>query len=60
MRYCQVVSFLPASYATDDVIADVETEVTNFKQLKSVSAVRYSEMLSEKALRYVRSSISHG
>lgn len=30
--YCQLVKYLLATYATEDLIADIEVEITNFKQ----------------------------
>lgn len=36
---------------TDEVIVYDEEEITNFKQSKRMSPVRYSELLQEKALR---------
>lgn len=46
-----MVNCLLATYTTDDVIAKVEAEVTNFRQSKHTSAVRYSDVLCDKALR---------
>lgn len=45
MTYCQVPNYLLATYATDDVIMDVEVKITNFKQQKEMSVVRYSDVL---------------
>lgn len=40
-----------ATYATDDVMAKTEIEITNLKQLEFMSTERYSERLWEKTLR---------
>lgn len=32
MTYCKVVSYLIATYASDDVMANAEADITNFKQ----------------------------
>lgn len=52
--YCEVVNYLRTSYATGDVIVQVEAEITNSKQPEEVSIVRYSELLRDKALRLGR------
>lgn len=51
---CDVVNYLPASYDTDDAIADVEAALASLKQLAGISGVRYSEMPWEKTLRFDR------
>lgn len=38
--YCQVVKYLLATYAADDVIAAVKTEITDFKKQEGISTVR--------------------
>lgn len=43
--YCQLVNYLLITYATDDVIEDVEAEITNFEQPEGMFAVRYLELL---------------
>lgn len=43
--YCQVVSYLLATYATDDGLTEVEAETTNFKQPGGMTAVSSSELL---------------
>lgn len=48
---CQVVSFLLATYATDDVLTVLKANVANFKQLEGMPVIRYSEVLWENALR---------
>lgn len=48
--YSQVGSSLIATYATEDVIAKEEAEITNFKKPEHMSAVRYLEVLFENAL----------
>lgn len=49
--YCQVVNYLLATYAIEDMIAEAEAEIMSFKQPEYVSVVRYLEVLWEKALR---------
>lgn len=44
MTYCQLGSYLLATYARADVFAMAEADITHFKQLKGGPAVRYSEM----------------
>lgn len=51
MTYCQVVSYLLAMHATDDVIADVEAEINKFKQPERMSTVRYSKVIWENTQR---------
>lgn len=47
---CQLVNYLLASYTTDDIIVEVEANITNYKQLEALSAVSHSEVLCKKAL----------
>lgn len=49
--HCQVVHYLLTTYATDDLIAEAEADINNFKEPKGISAVRYSKGLWEVALR---------
>lgn len=51
VTYCQAVSFLLKTYATEDVIDEAETDVTSFKPPAGMTAVRYSEALTEETLR---------
>lgn len=48
--HCQVSNYLPATYAPNEVIAEGEADIANFKPPKAVSAVHYSGVLCEKAL----------
>lgn len=43
--YSEVGNYLPATFDTDDVIADMEAGITNFKHLEGMTAVCYSEVL---------------
>lgn len=52
--FCQVVNYLLATYAIEKVIAKEGAKITNFKQTKQLSAVRYLEALWEKALHCAR------
>lgn len=52
--YYHVLNYLLPTYDTDDLIAGVEAEITNFKQPDTVFVVRYSEALCEKPLRCSR------
>lgn len=49
-EYCQTISYLLASYETDNVIAEVEAEITIFKQTEPLSAVKYFEVLLDEVL----------
>lgn len=40
--YYQVVNYVPATYAAIDVKLGAEAEITNFKHLEHMSAVRYA------------------
>lgn len=51
--YCQAVTYLVATYATDDVIAYVEGEITNPKLPEEMPTVHCSKGLWETAWRYV-------
>lgn len=46
--YCQAVSYVLQTYATDDVISEAEADVMNDKQPENMCAVRYSETFWEK------------
>lgn len=46
----QIVEPMLTTYAIDDVIAEAEAEITNFKQPEYMSVVRSSEVIREKAL----------
>lgn len=48
--HSQIVSSRLAMHATDDVIAEAETDIANSKQAERMSAVRDSEASWEKAL----------
>lgn len=50
--YRQVVNYLFATYATDDVIAEAVTDIQSLKQLEGMSAEPHSEGVWEKALWY--------
>lgn len=52
--YCHVVFYPLFTNATDDFGANAEAEITNSKQLKAISTVRYLKLLLEKALCYGR------
>lgn len=43
--YSQVVSCLPATHDTDDVIAEAEAETTNLRPLEGMFEIRYSDVL---------------
>lgn len=45
------MSYLLATYETEDLIPEAEAAIKNFKQRKHTSAVRYSEVMWEKAVR---------
>lgn len=49
--YCQGVDNLFVTYAIDNVIGEVEAEITNFNHQEGLVAVRYSEVPWRKALR---------
>lgn len=49
--YPQVVNFLIRNYATDEVIAEAYNEVINCKQAATMTELRYSQLLWDKALR---------
>lgn len=49
--YHQVVIYLIATYATDEVIVEADAEITYLKQPKRMSAVRNSEVFWKKAVR---------
>lgn len=49
--YCEIVSYLLETYATGDVTAEAETDITSFEQSENMTAIRYAEVLWEKALR---------
>lgn len=49
--YCLLIDYLLEAYATYDVIAETEAEVTNCKQSENMSAVHYTQTLWENALR---------
>lgn len=51
--YYQVVNNLLAIYATDEVIAKVQAEVTKFKQLEGICAVRHSKVLGKKDYPFI-------
>lgn len=42
--YCQTVNYLLAAYATDEVIAEAEIEITYIKQPEPIFAFRYLEL----------------
>lgn len=48
--YFQVLSYLLSTYALEGVIAEVEAEITSFKQSEHMFAVRYLEISWENAL----------
>lgn len=48
--YCQLVNYVLEAYASSDVIAEAEGDITNYKQPENMSAVRYSQAFLEKAL----------
>lgn len=48
---CTSVNYLLLTKVIKDVIAEAEAKIMNFKEPEYTSAVRYSEVLSEKALR---------
>lgn len=52
--YHQVVNYLHSIYAIRNVITEIGAEIPKFKQPEGMSAVHYSEKLSEKALRCAR------
>lgn len=49
--YCQVVCYLLATYATDNVIAEAKANITSFYQSENKSATRYAQLLWEKTPR---------
>lgn len=49
--YCQVINYLLATYAPDDMIAEAEALISIFKQPVYMYAVGYSEVLCKRALR---------
>lgn len=49
--YHQVVNYMLETYATDNVIAEAEAGITNFKQPARSTAVLDCEAVLEKALR---------
>lgn len=49
--YSQVVNDLLTTYSAADVIADTQTEITNFKQTEGTSVVSFAEALCEETLR---------
>lgn len=58
-KYCQVVNNSLATYATNDVTADVAAKVTNFKQPEGISAVCYSRLLWKRHYAAVLYKMSH-
>lgn len=52
--YCQIGNYLFNIYAIDDVIAEAEADIMNYKKPGGISAVCYLEILWEKALRCKR------
>lgn len=51
ISFCQVVSYILSTYATDDIIAEVDADIINYKQPKDLHAVDYSQALWTEALR---------
>lgn len=49
--YCQVVNYLLETYATDDVVAEDEADITNYEHPKSMSAMQYLQAMWKEALR---------
>lgn len=49
--YCQAVNYLLATNATDNVIAEDDLEIMNFRQPAGLSAVEYVQALWTEALR---------
>lgn len=46
--YCQVLNYLLATHATEEVIGEAEDEIGNYTKPEHMSAVRYSAVLWEK------------
>lgn len=57
-RYCQVVSYLLDTCATDDVIEEAEADITYYRQPESMSTVCYSQILWEKHYDVDKSTVS--
>lgn len=49
--YCEVVQYLIRTYASDDIIAQAEAELVNFRQPSNMNEETYAAALWEKALR---------
>lgn len=51
MSYCQVVNYVPATHATDYVIAEDDLVITGFTKPTGQSVVEYVQTFWSKALR---------
>lgn len=49
--YCKEINYLVETYETDEVIAEGEAVIDNYKQLVRMTATCYSEALRGEALR---------
>lgn len=58
--YRQVVNYPLATNASDDVVANVEAETTNFKPREIISRARFSEIELETQYAAVMYTMSHG
>lgn len=50
--YWEVVNYLLATYATDDINAETDMDIMNFMQLAGQSAFEYGQAFWTKALRH--------
>lgn len=49
--YCQVINYLLETFATDNIIAEAESDITSFEKPVGTTGTRHFEILFEKALR---------